>query len=450
MRPTRLAGNEKGVVPLGDDMSDAAAVQRSSPSDAGLRRVLVTLCLTQITSWGVLYYAFPVLSVQITASTGWSQPAVTAGFSAALVTSALVGIGVGRWLDRRGPHVVMTAGAVLGPASLVAVSFSPNFAWFIVAWIAVGVAMGAVLYPPAFAALTRWYGPRHVGALTTLTLVAGLASTVFAPLVAALASVMDWRTTYLALAAILATVTIPAHLIGLRQPWPPAPHHHLVQSTGRTARSRPFVALTIAFALATCASYAIIVNLIPLMSERGISPNVAAIALGLGGVGQVLGRLGYGTLVRRVGIRPRTVLVFAGVAVTTALLGIFTSVVALTVAVVFSGCVRGIMTLLQATAVTERWGATHYGHLSGILAAPITLSTAMGPWIGAVLADLLNGYVPMFVMLGGVGAVAAVIGLATKPPEDPDGEQAAASLSHRGARRGECLQGLDADRFGRQ
>lgn len=156
-------------------MSDAAAAPRSSPSDAGLRRILVTLCLTQITSWGVLYYAFPVLSVQITASTGWSQPSVTAAFSAALVTSALVGVGVGRRLDRHGPHAVMTAGAVLGPASLVAVACSPTLAWFIAAWIAAGVAMGAVLYPPAFAALTRWYGPDRVRALTVLTLAGGRA-----------------------------------------------------------------------------------------------------------------------------------------------------------------------------------------------------------------------------------------------------------------------------------
>ncbi|MCV7150629.1 MFS transporter [Mycolicibacterium pyrenivorans] len=396
-------------------MSDAGAAPRRSPSDAGLRRVLVTLCLTQITSWGVLYYAFPVLSVQITASTGWSPPAVTAAFSAALVTSALVGVGVGRRLDRHGPHAVMTAGAVLGPASLVAVAFSPTLAWFIAAWVAVGVAMGAVLYPPAFAALTRWYGPRHVGALTILTLVAGLASTVFAPLTAALASVMDWRTTYLVLAAILAAVTVPAHLIGLRRPWPPAPQRRTAEPATRTARSRPFVALTMAFALATCASYAVIVNLIPLMTERGISTNAAALALGLGGVGQVVGRLGYRSLVRRVGVRSRTALVFSGIAVTTTLLGVFTSLAALIAVVVLGGFVRGIMTLLQATAVTERWGATHYGHLSGMIAAPVTLATAAGPWIGAVLADLLNGYVPMFLLLGSVGILAALIGLATMP-----------------------------------
>jgi MFS family permease len=398
-------------------MTIADAAQPNSPTEPGLRRVLVTLCLTQIISWGVLYYAFPVLSVQITDRTGWSQPAVTAAFSAGLITSAVVGIAVGRWLDRHGPHAVMSAGSVLGPLALIGVAVAPNFACFMAAWIVTGVAMSAVLYPPAFAALTRWYGPRHVGALTILTLVAGMASTVFAPLTAVLANHLDWRTTYLVLAAVLAVVTIPAHLIGLRQPWPQAPATHVVESPTRTARSRSFVALTIAFALATCASYAIIVNLVPLMTELGISAQAAAIALGLGGAGQVLGRLGYRALVRRVGVRSRTVLVFAGIAVTTALLGVFTSLAALIIVAVLAGFVRGITTLLQATAVTERWGQTHYGHLSGILSAPITLTTALGPWIGAALASLLHGYGPMFLVLGGIGVLAALISLASMPTQ---------------------------------
>jgi predicted MFS family arabinose efflux permease len=69
-----------------------------------------------------------------------------------------------------------------------------------------------VLYSPAFAALTR----DPVRALTILTFAGGLASTVFAPLTAALAAHLDWRHTYLALAAILALVTVPAHWFGLR------------------------------------------------------------------------------------------------------------------------------------------------------------------------------------------------------------------------------------------
>lgn len=34
-----------------------------------------------------------------------------------------------------------------------------------------------------------------------------------------------------------------------------------------------------------------------------------------------------------------------------------------------AGMVRGKLTLLQATAITDRWGTTHYGRLSGVLAA---------------------------------------------------------------------------------
>jgi MFS family permease len=378
----------------------------------GLRGVLVTLCISQITSWGVLYYAFTVMSSAISRDTGWSAPSVTASFSSALVISALMGIAVGRWLDRNGPRAVMTAGAVLGVLALLGVAAAPNFGWFLTAWIVVGVAMSSVLYPPAFAALTRWFGTRAVGALTVLTLVGGLASTVFAPLTALLLAHFGWRNTYLVLVAVLALVTIPTHLFGLRRAWPPLATHDVEPPT-TTARSRPFVALSVAFALSALASYAVIVNLVPLMAQRGISTEAAAVALGLGGVAQVLGRLGYRALARKINVVPRTVIIMACVAVTTALLGMFTSLAALVAVAMAAGLARGIMTLLQATAVTERWGAAHYGHLSGILSAPIMVTTALGPFIGAALASLLNGYAAMFVVLGAVAAFAAITAAAT-------------------------------------
>ncbi len=78
--------------------------------------------------------------------------------------------------------------------------------------------LALVVHQPAFAALTRWWAPDHVRALTIVTLAGGLASTVFAPLTAALADHLSWRETYLVLAAILAAVTIPAHAIALTAP----------------------------------------------------------------------------------------------------------------------------------------------------------------------------------------------------------------------------------------
>lgn len=408
-------------------MSFPRELRTSTGTERKLRRVLVTLCLTEITSWGVLYYAFPVLSIRISEDTGWSQPAITAAFSSGLVVSALVGVGVGRWLDRHGPRGVMTAGSVLSVLALLGIAAAPNIGCFLGGWLVAGVAMGGVLYPPAFAALTRWYGPSGVGALTVLTLVAGLASTIFAPLTAALAQHLDWRGTYLVLAAMLGGLTVPAHLVGLDLTWPSVEPHHQPEAPTRTARSRAFVALVVALALAACASYAVIVNLIPLLVERGISAGIGAVVIALGGAGQVIGRLGYGALSRRVSVRNRTVIVLAAVAGTTALLGVFSSLLLLIVVATVAGMIRGILTLVQATSITERWGADHYGHLSGILSAPVTVSAAVAPWVGAAVATAVGGYAPMFFLMGCVAAAAAVIGLASIPPLDgPAGGRASA------------------------
>ena len=377
--------------------------------------VLSTLCVTEITSWGVLYYAFTVLAPQISADTGWPAPAVTAAFSAGLVTSAVVGIAVGRWLDRIGPRWIMTGGSVLGSISVVAVAAAPDLRWFAVAWILAGVSMSAVFYAPAFAALTRFFGPDAVRALTILTLVAGFASTVFAPLTAVLSEYLSWRHTYVVLAGVLAVITVPAHFVGLRRPWPAVSVDHNVEPPTRTTRSGAFLALVAAFALSGLASYAVIANLVPLMNQRGISTSAAALALGLGGAGQVLGRLGYQFLVRRIGVVPRTVLIMAGVATTTAVLGVFTSYAALVAVAIGAGVMRGVLTLLQATAVPERWGAIHYGHLSAYLNAPIMIATAVGPFVGAALASLLGGYAAMFLALGVIASAGALMAVATKP-----------------------------------
>lgn len=385
----------------------------SAAGGVGLRAVLLTLCVTEIISWGVLYYAFTVLSDQICADTGWSAPAVMAAFSAGLTTSAVAGIPVGRLLDRRGPRAIMTIGSLLGALALLAVTCAPDYPTFVAAWILAGFAMSGVFYAPAFAALTRFFGSGAVTALTVLTLAAGFASTVFAPLTALLSSQLSWRETYLVLAALLVVVTVPAHFFGLRRPWPEMAVRRAVQAPTDTARSRPFLALTAAFALTSLASYAVIVNLVPLMTDRGISANAAAMALGLGGAGQVMGRLGYRALVCRMAVVPRTAVVMAGVAVTTALLGMFSSYAVLLVVAIGAGVVRGIMTLLQATAVTERWGTAHYGHLSGLLSAPVMVATALGPFAGAALASLLGGYAAMFLVLGATAVIAAVLAMAT-------------------------------------
>ena len=402
-------------------MSDlhARAAATGSQDRSRQRAVLPALCLTQITSWGVVYYAFPVLNPAITANTGWPVAASTAAFSAALLVSALAGIPIGRVLDARGPRTVMTTGSVLGVISVLGAAFAPNLPTFTAAWLLAGVAMAATFYQPAFAAVTRWWGHDRVRALTIITLAGGLASTVFAPLTATLAEHLSWRATYVVLAAILAMITIPAHALALQAPWPPAPPppaHQAGASSGRVAGSRTFLLLASAFTLSAFAMYAVVIALVPLLTERGASTTAAAWALGLGGAGQTLGRTLYAALARRTNVTVRTAaLIAAGGATTAALAVVPGPIVLLTALAIAAGMVRGNFTLLQATAVPDRWGAAHYGRLSGLLTAPSTIAAALAPFAGAALAAPLGGYSPLFILLAGISVLAAVLALGTNP-----------------------------------
>jgi len=305
----------------------------------------------------------------------------------------------------------MTTGSALAVVSVVVVATASTYPVFVVGWLLIGVAMAGVLYAPAFAAITHWAGSRRVTALTTLTLVAGLASTVFAPLTAAINSILDWRETYLVLVVLLAIITLPAHWYGLRQPWgscaPTTPRSAI--GTSRVASTRPFILLAVAFATAGFTLYAVLINLVPLFIERGFTTTEAAVALGLGGAGQVAGRLGYARFAAQTAVVPRTVIVLAAVAATTATLAILPGPLwLLTTVAVLVGVARGIDTLLQATAISDRWGVRGFGRLNGLLTAPVMVSAAVAPFAGAALAEVAGGQANAFLLLALVAVAAAV------------------------------------------
>ncbi|MBZ2199038.1 MFS transporter [Occultella gossypii] len=385
------------------------------------------LCLTQIVGWGVLYYSFPVALPAITAETGWSATSTLAAFSAALVVAAGAGVAVGRVIDQHGPRWVMTGGSALATGAVLVIAWAPNLGWFVTGWVIAGLAQSMVLYAPAFTAITRWYGPARTRALLTVTLVAGLASTIFAPVTAALLEQLGWRHTYLVLAALLALVTIPAHALGLRAPWPPHRHRSLDpgarpgQGTRAIARSRAFVALTVATSLGAFAMFAATIHLIPMLTWRGLSASAAAWALGLSGAGQLAGRLAYAPLAGRTTPVSRAVAILAlsgaGVAAVGLLPGPGPALVA---AAIGLGVVRGAYTLLQSTAVSDRWGTEGFGALYGILNAPTTLAMALAPWVAGVLKDTTGSYPATFAALAGAAGLAAFVATRTAPPSAPD------------------------------
>src|SRR5690349_919074 len=146
---------------------------------------------------------------------GWSRATLVGAFTIAVIVSGLAAFPVGRRLDRGSARLLMTVGSALATLGVLAWSQSSHVAGFYATWLLIGIAMGLVLYEPAQVVLIKQFGARATWAITTLTLVAGFASTVFQPTIAALQDAWGWRTALVVLAAFLGVVTIPIHAVVL-------------------------------------------------------------------------------------------------------------------------------------------------------------------------------------------------------------------------------------------
>ncbi|MDZ5620918.1 MFS transporter [Nocardioides sp. HM23] len=409
-RPVRRARRQRGRLLRRRRAGGAHDRGSGDVLSAPPRGVLAALCITVTISYGTLYYGFAVLAPTITADTGWSLTAITAAFSLGLLMTGLVGVVVGRSIQSRGPRGAMVVGAVVGAAGLALVASAPSYPWFVAAMLLCGAGAAGLFYAPAFAALTHWYGAGRVRALTTLTLVAGFASTVFAPLTTAIAEQTSWRTTYVVFAVLLLVVAVPVHWVALRHPWPAVAGGADVTPDREVIRSPAFVLSAAGATLTTLAMFAALVALIPLLVGRGMTPILAAWALGLGGAGQVLGRLAFPRLTDVTDVRQRVLWGTIAMALTTLALALVPGPALLLIGVsIVAGAARGLYTLVGATLVTDLWGPERYAAINGVLGAPVSVATALGPFAGAGIAAVTGSYPETFAVLAGLAAVGSLL-----------------------------------------
>jgi MFS family permease len=385
-------------------------------------RIVVTLAVTQTVLWGALYYAFAVLLVPMTADLGASRAGVSGAYSVALLTSGLAAPLVGRWVDRHGGRGVMTAGAAAGAALLVAWSTVGSLPALYVVQALLGVAMAACLYEPAFAVITAWFDRDRGRALLAVTVVAGFASTIFLPLTDALTTGSGWRGALLALAALVAAVTVAPHALVLRRR--PADLGLLPDGAAALARDAAvpdpvavpwraavtepaFRLLTASFVLGTVSTVAVSAHLVALLTDRGHPTAVAAAATGALGLLSVTGRIVLTAAQRRVPFTTLMAGVFAAQGVGLVLLAGTRSLAGALAFVVVYGAGFGAMTLARPILLAERYGTAAYASISGTLAAFLTTARAAAPALAGLTVTRLGSYQPMLWTLAAASALAA-------------------------------------------
>lgn len=355
-------------------------------------RAVLVLGVSQILTWGTLFYA-PVLTVPLIArDRGWSLTFGMGGFSLALLMAGFASPYVGRLIDRYGGHRVMPAGSLLAAAGLVALVYAAHPIAHLLAWMALGVAIAASLYDAAFATLGRIFGAAARAPITALTLAGGLASTASWPATYLLLQSLGWRGTYLIYAAVLALVAAPLHALAL--PRQRATH---ASSDGAAAvlatpvlpsRGWPFVMVASAFAAYAFVPSGLSAHLLAIFGRAGLDAATVVTIGTLFGPAQVFARICELVFARRT--HPLVVARFAIglLLVAFAMMALFGFSVPVAAAfMLMFGISNGLITICRGTLPLALFGPVGYGTLIGRIAGPWLVMQSIAPLVLAFVAE---------------------------------------------------------------
>lgn len=381
--------------------------------------VLWVLSLGQLITWGLVYYTFPLFVVPMEKELGWSRNEMFGALSSGLLVAGLCSIPVGAWIDRGHGRLLMTGGSLLAAVLMFAWSQVESLAMFYVIWIGLGACQAVTLYEPAFAVITRVYGPRYRQAILVMTFLGGLASTFGIPFTQLLIERLSWRPALVVLAAILVGVGVLIHWLFVPGPKeeavPIAKPAPTVQSAAKkrgplamAVRVPAFWGLVVAFAGYGLAFSAMSFHLIPLLAERKVEIGVVMAIIALIGPMQVVGRV----LLMAAQNRISTIQLGAGIyfafPISMAMLAMgISDVYGLILFAIVYGVANGLVTILRGMAVPEFIGPEGYGVVSGALTMPTNIMRAAGPLMGAFAWSAAGNYTPVLWGLTAIMLVAA-------------------------------------------
>jgi hypothetical protein len=364
-------------------------------------RIAWALAVTQTVGFGVLFYAFSVFTLPMEAELGWSRAQTSGAYSLALLLSGLAAVPVGRWVDTRGARLLMSAGSAAGALLVLAWSFVTTLPALYLVQAGIGVVMAAVLYEVAFTVITTWFRRNRIRAMLIVTLVAGLASTIFIPLATLLVEEFGWRAALRVLALILGIGTVPLHALILRRhpqqlglaadgDMSAARAHGTAERSVETRdalRSGVFWWLSTAFALDRITVVAVAAHSVPLLLERGHSPALVAAAAGSIGLMQLGGRLLFAPASGRASLVTLTVVTYCVRAAALAVLLLMPGLAGLWTFATLFGLANGASTLARAGLVAAVFGPAHYGSINGSIAMLVALVQTAAPLAVGELRD---------------------------------------------------------------
>lgn len=350
---------------------------------------ILLLGLVTIAAYGAWFYAFGVLLDPILDDTGWPESALAATFSASAAVGAVGAVPAGRLADRHGARVAFLIAAAVSIVGLWTASATDQFAVFAVgAVVGGGSLQGLAFYHVTQTAAVR-AAPNHANrAIALLTIYGAFSSAVYLPLAALLVSTEGWRSTLRILASCTAAVLVAGAVL-IREATGDEPSGPRAAPDFRLAfrqlAARRFV---LGSGLAGFGIGAMLVYQVPLMTAAGLPIGVAAWMAGARGAAQITGRIPLALIVNRIGARASVRVAFGAVAVSMILLSLAGNLVIALLWVAAAGFGIGATSPLQGIYANELFDRAHLGASMGVITMVFGLSSAAGPTIVGLIADL--------------------------------------------------------------
>ena len=342
---------------------------------------------------------------------GWDRSATSFAYSIGAFTTGILGIGMGRLVDRFSPRPLLVAGAViLGSGYVLASRMEGLWEFYAIYAVLVGGLGGGSFMVPLVANVGFWFD-KHRGVAIGMVLAGqSLGGALVPSLTRALVEALPWRDAYLVLGLVVWAVMLPAALLVKASPTLAA-----MRAAAQAGASQPLIrparlTATLCVAIvACCICMAIpIVHVYPLAVEAGLPTVQAAAVLAALMTVSIVGRVGIGKVADHIG-GVRSLLLASGVQ-TVMIYGFTqtTSFAGLLLIAVLFGVGYGGVVPSYAIIVREQIPLGHVGGAMGVVFFFGNLGMSLGGYLGGLLYDLSGGYPASYA----AGALAGAVNLA--------------------------------------
>ena len=365
----------------------------------------------------IMQFTFGVFLKPIAAEFRTDRGTLSAAILVGLGVTGVVTPIVGALVDRYGVRRVALPCIALFASSLAVLGwFAASAASFIAIYGVMGVFAAGQTPLPYAKSLTAAFDRDRGLALGLAMAGVGLGTIIMPQIAQAVITHAGWRAAYVVLGAILFVVAMPcmAFLIAdpgrsirgtRRRPDMPAP---AVPEgwTGRHALgSSAFWIIAFSFFALAFACSGVVAHIAALLTDQGVAPQVAAVALGVAGLSLIAGRIVAGYMLDRI-FAPYVAAFFIGLP----LVGIGL-VMAHSSALAFTGTILvglglGAEIDMIAFLISRYFGMRAFGQIYGYLFAIFMLANGFGPFAMGFTFARAGSYAPALIGMA-IGLVAA-------------------------------------------